>query len=186
MNGARDRVTYQRLVTRSRYGACSVRRRYLAVTSKGWSGYGRSKCGRAPNKTVTLQVWTHLNTEPAQSASQCPEQCQNTHSRQHCRKGRLFFFLWRLRSTEMCIVLTGTALSHNPASTNISKSGRSVLKFRKIPLPNIKGRIPWNVATRVTSHKAATFMVATMTVPNLFFPCVRTINIYRVFHDFRA
>lgn len=98
------------------------------------------------------------------------------HSRQNCRKCSQFFCVLRLRSTYMYIVQSGTALtSHNPASTNINKSGGSVLTFRKIPLPD-KGKAPWNVGTRVTSYKAATVIVATMTDPNLLtFPWVQTI-----------
>jgi len=46
-----ERGSWPRNVSKVGYAvtlrACSVSCRYLAVTSKGWYGYGRSKCGRA-------------------------------------------------------------------------------------------------------------------------------------------
>jgi len=45
--------------------ACSVRCRYLAVTSKGWYGCGRSKCGRAAWHITTVRLSALLFTPDA-------------------------------------------------------------------------------------------------------------------------
>ena len=47
VDGTGDRVPYQKVGYAVTLRACSVCCRYLSVASKGWYGYGRSRCGRA-------------------------------------------------------------------------------------------------------------------------------------------